>query len=282
MIHLKLGEYRVESMLLDTELKRYIEENKQKFENSLLEQAVNVKDKITDILRVGDIDLINNAHALVSFIMENKEQELQAFAKQEGIAWASHSLALSFKLEWVQAIRRTLWDFIQDFNNLSKNDSIEEFFQMEKQINNYMDQFVNTFFINYSKYKDSLLTAQRELVENLSVPIIPITKSICILPLIGTVDSFRTGILEEKVLMEIGRLRIQTLIMDLSGIADMETEVIDHLMKTISGTSMMGCHTVITGLRTDVVRKMIHLGLSFDKETKTYGTLQQALKDYLV
>lgn len=269
-------------MLLDAELKRYIEENKQKFESSLLDQAVNVKDKITDILRVGDIDLINNAHRLVSYIMENKEHELQAFAKQEGIAWASHSLALSFKLEWVQAIRRTLWNFIQEFNKLSKNDSVEEFFKIEKLINNQMDQFINTFFINYSTYKDSLIKAQRELVENLSVPIIPITTSICILPLIGTSDSFRTGILEEKVLSEIGRLRIQTLIIDLSGIADMENDMIDHLMKTINGTSMMGCSTVITGLRTDVVRKMIHLGLSFDKETKTYGTLQHALNDYLV
>ena len=271
----------MEAMLLDAELKGYIEENKQKFESSLLDQAVNVKDKIADILRVGDIDLINNAHKLVSFIMENKEDELQAFAKQEGIAWASHSLTLSFKLEWVQAIRRTLWNFIQDFDKLSKQDSSEDFFHMEKLINNQMDQFVNTFFINYSTYKDSLLTAQRELVESLSVPIIPISTTICILPLIGTVDTFRTGILEEKVLAEIGRLGIQTLVIDLSGIADMETEMIDHLMKTINGTSMMGCHTVITGLRTDVVRKMINLGLSFDRNTKTYGTLQHALNEYL-
>ena len=118
-------------------------------------------------------------------------------------------------------------------------------------------------------------------MENLSVPVIPITSNICILPLIGAVDSFRTSILEEKVLTEIGKLRIQTLIIDLSGIADMETEVIEHLRKTINGTSMMGCRSVITGLRADVVRKMINLGIKFDKETMTFGTLQQALSQYL-
>jgi len=99
--------------------------------------------------------------------------------------------------------------------------------------------------------------------------------------LIGSVDSFRNNILEEKVLTEVGRLSIQTLIMDLSGIADMESEVIEHLMKTINGSSMMGCRTVITGLRVDVVRKMISLGSTFDKDTKTFGTLQQALSIYL-
>jgi len=61
----------------------------------------------------------------------------------------------------------------------------------------------------------------------------------------------------------------------------MESEVIEHLMKTINGSSMMGCRTVITGLRVDVVRKMISLGITFDKDTKTFGTLQQALSVYL-
>jgi rsbT co-antagonist protein RsbR len=271
----------MESNLLDSKLKMFIQENKKDFQSQLLQQAVNVRDKINDILRVGDIDLINNAHKLVFYVLDSRSTELQAFAKQEGIAWATHSLTLSFKLEWVQAIRRTLWNFLQQFNNIKGNISIDEFFVIEKQINNHIDQFLNTFFINYSKYKDSLLTVQRELVENLSVPVIPITTNICILPLIGAVDSFRTSILEEKVLSEIGRLRIQTLIIDLSGIADMETEVIEHLMKTIDGTSMMGCTSVITGLRSDVVRKMINLGIKFDKETKTFGTLQQALSQYL-
>ena len=100
--------------------------------------------------------------------------------------------------------------------------------------------------------------------------------------LIGAMDSFRSTILEEKVLEEVNRLHVQTLIIDLSGIASMESNVIEHLMKTIYGTSMMGCRTIITGLRPDVVRQLISLGINFDKETKTFGTLQQALNEFLL
>ncbi|WP_248513240.1 STAS domain-containing protein, partial [Sporosarcina sp. NCCP-2222] len=81
---------------------------------------------------------------------------------------------------------------------------------------------------------------------------------------------------------EISRLRIQTLFMDLSGIANMEVEVIDQLMKIIDGASMMGCRTVITGLRPDVVRNIIRLGVRFDEQTETIGSLQQALRTYLL
>ncbi|MDN7246474.1 STAS domain-containing protein [Planococcus shenhongbingii] len=264
------------------ELKTFFENNREDFEEHLLSEAVNVKEKIDEILAIGNIDLISNAHKLVVFIIDGQEEQLNLFAKQEGIAWATHSIALTFKLEWIQAIRRTLWKFIEHYNLTLAKKMPMDFFRLEEGLNSGIDTFLNTFFINYSTYKDSLILAHRQLVENLSVPIIPINASVCILPLIGSVDSFRTNILEEKVLTEIGRSRIQTLIIDLSGIADMEIEAIHHLMKIIDGTAMMGCKSIITGLRTEVVRKMIQLDLSFDQKTKTLGTLQQALKEYLI
>ncbi|PLT33139.1 STAS domain-containing protein [Bacillus sp. V5-8f] len=271
----------MEKVLETDKLMTFLQENKQNFENDLLNEASNVREKIDDILTLGNIDLVNNAHKLVRYVVDAQDKELESFAKQEGIAWATFELTLAFKLEWVQAIRRTLWEFLQKYNDFTNNIPYEEFFLMEKQINSLIDQFLNVFFINYTNYKDSLIKAQRELVENLSVPIIPITPSICILPLIGSVDTFRTNVIEEKVLVEIGKLHIQTLIMDLSGIAEMDIEVIDHLLKIIDGSAMMGCQTVITGLRAEVVRKMIRLGFRFDNNTQTLGTLQQALKQYL-
>lgn len=271
-----------EALQKSEEIKGFFHTYTEAFEEKLLEEAVNVRGRIDEIMEIGNIDLVSNAHKVVSYIIDGQEEELKLFAKHEGILWATHSIELSFKLEWIQAIRRTVWTFLQQFNDATYNKSGFDFFSMEKDVNTRVDTFLNTFFISYSTYKDSLLLAHRELVENLSVPIIPISSSVSILPLIGSVDSFRTSILEEKVLTEIGTSHIDTLILDLSGIADMEPEVIHHLMQLIDGTAMMGCKTVITGLRAEVVRKMIQLGLSFDPKTKTLGTLHQALHEYLV
>ena len=265
-------------MTITTEVTQFIEENGESFENELLHEAATVREKINNILEVGNIDLINNAHKLVGFTMESKLDELQQFAKGEGIAWATHSLTLSFKLEWVQAIRRTVWTFVHQY--IDENNLEIDFFQLERQINSSIDKFLNTFFISYSAYKDELLKTQRDLVENLSVPIIPITPTVCILPIIGSIDYFRSKVMEEKVLTEVGRLHMQTLLMDLSGIAVMEAEVIDQLKKIIDGAAMMGCTTAISGLRPDVVRSMVRLGVQFDKNTQMVGTLQQALSIY--
>ncbi|MFG6150606.1 STAS domain-containing protein [Halobacillus sp. B23F22_1] len=262
------------------DLKAFIQTNKQRFENTLLCEAMNVNDKIDEILRIGNIDLVQNAHELVGYIIDEEEDSLRSFAQQEGIAWATHSLTLSFKLEWIYAIRRALWSFIQKFYEYTGQKDIKYFFEVEYKINNSIDNFLNTFFIRYSTYKDKLLKAQEEMVDNLSVPIIPINRSICILPLIGSIDSHRADILNEKVLTEVASLRIQTLILDLSGIAEMNKDVIVDFMKVIEGTSLMGCKIVITGMRKEIVTEITKSGIPFNQNTDTLATLQQALTEY--
>lgn len=268
----------------EDKIMEFLLQNKSEFEEYLLSAAVNVRDKIEEILLIGNVDLLNNAHKLVRYIVEQNETDLIAFAEQEGVTWATHSLTLSFKLEWIQALRRTLWTFLYKFEQ-EKKAFIEDskvFFDLEKIVNEKVDDFLKSFFVSYSDYKDKLILAQQNLVENLSVPIIPVTSTTCVLPLIGTIDYSRIQIIEEKVLMEIGKLRIQTLILDLSGIIEIEVEMINDLMKILDGTAMMGCKAVVTGLRPEVVTKMIRSGIQLDNKAETKGTLQQALKDYLV
>ncbi|KRE06832.1 anti-anti-sigma factor [Bacillus sp. Root239] len=256
----------------------FIRDNKQNFQDKLLSEAVNVASKINDILETGNIDLLKNAQKLSLYVVEQKEEQLIAFAQQEGVAWAEHALTLAFKLEWVQAIRRTLWHFIYQYDRINNHfNSREEFYALEKRINDKIDQFLNTFLISYSKYKDELIASQRDLVEHLSVPIIPLSQSVAVLPLIGMVDTYRIQTIEEKVLTGISDLKIQTLIIDLSGIANMEMHVIDHFQKILTGISMM----ILTGLRADLVRTMIHSGISFEDKAEAKGTLQQTLKEYL-
>lgn len=260
----------------------FIRANRDIFEQKLLSEAVNVASKINEILQRGNIDLLKNAEKLVGYIVEREEENLIAFAEVEGVAWAEHSLTVAFKLEWVQAIRRTLWQFLNEFDQMTgKFTDRKEFFDLEKRINDQVDQFLNTFFLSYTNYKDELLNSQRKLVEHLSVPIIPISASVAVLPLIGMIDEYRMQIIEEKVLMDIARLKVQTLIMDLSGIADMEMNVIDHFQKVLNGINMMGSKAVITGMRPELVRKMIHTGINFIEKADTRGTLQQTLKHYL-
>ncbi|WP_248928849.1 ATP-binding protein [Paenibacillus hamazuiensis] len=263
-------------------LKDFFTVNRDLFEKRLLAEAVNVRDKIDEILTVGNINLLENAHKLVIYIVESREHEVISFARMEGVSWAKHSLTLAFKLEWIQAVRRVMWDFLYNYDRINDSTTTkEQFYNQEKRINELMDQFIHHLFMSYTQFKDDLIRVQREMVEDLSAPIIPLTASTSILPLIGFVDTSRANTIEDKVITQIGNYRIETLIIDLSGVINMEPEVIKQLINVIDGVKMMGCHVVITGLRPDVVKTMIRSGLSFESKATTKGTLQQAIVDHI-
>ncbi|MCJ8008272.1 STAS domain-containing protein [Lederbergia wuyishanensis] len=261
----------------------YLNENRQEFEEKLLSEAVNVRDKIEYIHSIGNINLLENAQRLIHYVIEERESEVIDFAKQEGKIWAKFQLTLAFKLEWLHAIRRTLWMFLHKFEMVCDDPpSRDDFYSLESKINNQIDQFLNCFFISYSEFKDKLIEEQNRIVEHLSTPIIPVTAKTCVLPLIGPIDDKRVGIIMEKVLNEISIMKIQTLIIDLSGVAEMEPDVIDRLKKVIDGTVMMGCKAIICGIRPDVVKNMIQLGISLEKQANIVASLEQALKRYII
>ncbi|WP_274364769.1 ATP-binding protein [Paenibacillus thermotolerans] len=277
------GVFKMDLQFMESQtMKEFFLSNKAQFEERLLNEAINVRDKINEILEVGNINLLSNALKLVLYVVDEKHTELISFARAEGVAWAKVSLTLAFKLEWIQAIRRVLWDFLYNYSRLSGtlNDG-EYIYALEKTINELIDQFLNNFFISYSQYKDDLIRMQREMVEGLSVPIIPLTPSISILPLIGTLDLPRLYTIQDKVLHEIGTTGIETIIFDLSGTAEMDSDNIRVFLNTLDGVKMMGCTAVITGIRSTIVKTMIQLGLTFENRAVTKGTLQQALVDYL-
>ncbi|MCM3742231.1 STAS domain-containing protein [Oceanobacillus luteolus] len=267
-------------MVKEDGIAKYIQNNEEEFQSILLKEAGDVASKIHSILEEGNIDLLSNAKIIALYVVGNKRDELIAFAEVEGISWAKHSLTLALKLEWIHAIRRTLWRLLRKNSPLNV-DSVDEFFALEKRINDGIDEFLNNFFISYSRYKDELLIEQRKLVEHLTVPIIPVSSWIAVLPLIGKFDSYRMETIEEKALSEISRLDIETLIIDLSGIPDIDEYTLDKFEKVVSGIKLMGSEPVLTGLMPNLAHKMASLGANYGVDIAIKGTLQRALNEYL-
>lgn len=262
-------------------LQQFIDTNHEAFEQHLFMEAVNMKDIVQDIKTIGSIDLLSNAHRLVNLLIDNKDFEIISFAQQEGKLWAMHStLNLAVKLEWFQAIRRVLWDFIYNYERLGEQEHThEQFFTKEKQINTSLDTFLRHFFMSYTRFKDELIQSHKEMIDDLSVPIIPLSTSVSILPLLGAIDTHRAKVIQEKVLQQIGQLNIHTLLIDMSGVAFMDTMVVQHLFKIMDGIGFMGCKAVITGIRPEIASTMVNLGISFAGRVETKGTLQQALEE---
>ena len=113
--------------------------------------------------------------------------------------------------------------------------------------------------------------------EELSTPVTQIWEGILALPLIGVVDSYRAQRVMETLLNKIVETQSELVIIDVTGVASIDTEVASHIMKTVQAANLLGARCVLTGIRPEVAQTMIHLGLDFERFA-TKRDMQEGLK----
>lgn len=174
--------------------------------------------------------------------------------------------------------RRWLWKTIRE-EAIKFNMSLETVFKICDIIDPLLDHAAYSFSLTYvDRYKITLENAKTAFME-LSVPIVPITKEIAILPLVGNIDTERAKFLMEKALDEAKKLQLSQLVLDLSGVMIMDTMVADQIFKVISALQLLGVETVLTGIRPEIAQTMVNLGIDFNR-LSIKSNLEQALIDF--
>ncbi len=107
---------------------------------------------------------------------------------------------------------------------------------------------------------EKLRTNQQEL----STPVVQIWDRVLALPLIGVVDSHRAQNIMETLLRRIVETQSEMVILDITGVSSIDTQVANHLIKIIRAAKLLGAECVITGIRPKVAQTMIQLGLDME------------------
>ncbi|MBA7683806.1 hypothetical protein ES703_92191 [subsurface metagenome] len=77
---------------------------------------------------------------------------------------------------------------------------------------------------------EELAVQQRKVIEELSTPVIRVWDKVLTVPLIGTLDSPRTQLVMETLLQRIVDTQSRVVILDISGIPGIDTQVANHLI----------------------------------------------------
>lgn len=131
---------------------------------------------------------------------------------------------------------------------------------------------------NHQKQKDLIqqLRDQRNVVLELSTPVIQIVEGILVLPLIGAVDSARAQQIMENLLQRITETESTVAIIDITGVPIIDTLVASHLIKTVAAARLLGTETIISGINPEIAQTLIHLGVDLEK-IQTKSKLSRAI-----
>jgi rsbT co-antagonist protein RsbR len=129
----------------------------------------------------------------------------------------------------------------------------------------------------YQRSREQLIRSQQEEMLELSTPVVQLWEGIVALPLIGTLDSARTSIVMESLLQTIVDTRSEIAIIDITGVATVDTLVAQHLLKTVAAARLMGADCIISGIRPQIAQTMVHLQIDLSAVT-TKATMAEALR----
>ena len=120
------------------------------------------------------------------------------------------------------------------------------------------------------------LAEQNDTLRELSTPVAEIWKGILLLPLVGFIDSKRAKDMMESMLSNVSEKQAKVFILDISGVAIIDTAVANHLIKMTKASRLMGCNCIISGISGSIAQTIVELGIQID-EIQTTGSMRDAL-----
>ncbi|MEU9137801.1 STAS domain-containing protein [Streptomyces sp. NPDC048404] len=132
----------------------------------------------------------------------------------------------------------------------------------------------------YTRTREELISAQAEQLLELSTPVVKLWDGVIGVPLVGTLDSARTMVVMEKMLQALIDTGSEQAIIDITGVPAVDTEVAQHLLKTVVAARLMGAECTISGIRPQIAQTIVALGINFG-DIVTKATLADALRHAL-
>ena len=120
----------------------------------------------------------------------------------------------------------------------------------------------------YMASREEVIGRQGQEIAELSTPVVRLWDGILALPLIGTLDSARTGIVMENLLQAIVDEEAEIAIIDITGVPTVDTLVAQHLLKTVAAARLMGADCIVSGIRPQIAQTMVHLGVELNVVSK--------------
>lgn len=156
--------------------------------------------------------------------------------------------------------------------------TFEQYYKVADTLNPLIDQAIYSFTQSYVEKSERRFQEAKDEILNLSVPVVPLTKEVAILPIIGHIDEKRSQELLSQALTKGKELKLSVLILDLSGVHMIDTYVAQNLFQLNDALRVIGIRVIFSGLRPELAQTLVNLGISFDNMT-VVSSLPQALKE---
>lgn len=177
-------------------------------------------------------------------------------------------------VRYIQFLQRCLIESLEEDQSMK----LEEMRAILLLLSAVFNELTLSVFQTYLEEKESTINAQQEELRETSTPITEIWDGVLTLPIIGTLDSSRTMIVMEALLNRIAAERASAVVMDVTGVRSIDSQVSHHLIQMVRAVQLMGADAILTGIRPEIARALTSLNIDLGNVT-TRASLSDGLKE---
>src|SRR5437899_7273986 len=140
------------------------------------------------------------------------------------------------------------------------------------------NRIANTVAVSFVQERERVIRQQQEAIRELSTPVLQVRERLLILPIIGVIDSQRARQLTEQLLRGIRNNRAKVVVVDITGVPEIDSTVANHLVQTVEASRLMGASVIITGLSSEIAQTLVTIGVDLSK-MNAVGDLQGGIEE---
>lgn len=139
------------------------------------------------------------------------------------------------------------------------------------------NRIANTVAVGFVQERERIIREQQEAIRELSTPVLQVRERLLILPIIGAIDPHRARQLTEQLLHGIRATRGKVVVIDLTGVAAVDSSIANHLVQTVEASRLLGATVIVTGLSPSIAQTLVNIGVDLGK-MNTVGDLQGGIE----
>jgi len=120
------------------------------------------------------------------------------------------------------------------------------------------------------------IAQQRQVIRELSVPVLPVTDQALVMPLVGAIDTERLADIQDRALHTLQRSQAHYLLVDITGVPVVDSQVAQGLLAINAMCRLLGAEMVLIGIRPEVAQTIVGLGMNLSS-LRTAADLQTIL-----
>jgi rsbT co-antagonist protein RsbR len=140
------------------------------------------------------------------------------------------------------------------------------------------NRIANTVGVSFVQERERVIRQQQEAIRELSTPVLQVRERLVILPIIGVLDTQRARQLTEQLLRGIRTNRAKVVVIDITGVPEIDSTVANHLVQTVEASRLMGASVIITGLSSEIALTLVTIGVDLSK-MNAVGDLQGGIEE---